>query len=106
LVYQAEKQINELGDKVPAEEKSKAEDLISQLKEAVSQENDEQIQKLMPELQQVLYSIGSNVYQQDGTAAADAAAGSGAASDGESSESSSGKSDGDDVIDAEFSETK
>jgi len=106
LVYQAEKQINELGDKVPAEEKSKAEDLISQLKEAVSQENDEQIQKLMPELQQVLYSIGSNVYQQDGTAAADAAAGSGAASGDESSESSSGKSDGDDVIDAEFSETK
>ena len=105
LVYQAEKQINELGDKVPAEEKSKAEDLISQLKEAVSQEDDDQIQKLMPELQQVLYSIGSNVYQQDGTAAADAAAGDGAAS-GDTGESSSGKSDGDDVIDAEFSETK
>ncbi|AFZ43106.1 chaperone protein DnaK [Halothece sp. PCC 7418] len=105
LVYQAEKQINELGDKVPAEEKTKAEDLISQLKEAVSQEDDDQIQKLMPELQQVLYSIGSNVYQQDGTAAADAAAGDGAAS-GETGESSSGKSDGDDVIDAEFSETK
>jgi molecular chaperone DnaK len=106
LVYQAEKQINELGDKVPAEEKSKAEDLISQLKEAVSQEDDDQIQKLMPELQQVLYSIGSNVYQQDGSAAADAAAGDGAASGEDSSQSSSGKSDGDDVIDAEFSETK
>ncbi|MDR9402118.1 MAG: molecular chaperone DnaK [Halothece sp. Uz-M2-17] len=106
LVYQAEKQINELGDKVPADEKSKAEDLISQLKEAVSQEDDDQIQKLMPELQQVLYSIGSNVYQQDGTAAADAAAGDDGATSGETGESSSGKSDGDDVIDAEFSETK
>lgn len=108
LVYQAEKQINELGDKVPAEEKSKAEDLISQLKEAVSQENDEQIQKLMPELQQVLYSIGSNVYQQDAGAAAEASAsedGNGASAQG-GSDSSSGKSDGDDVIDAEFSETK
>lgn len=104
LVYQAEKQISELGDKVAAEEKSKAEDLIAQLKEAVSQENDEQIQKLMPELQQVLYSIGSSVYQQDAGGAA-GAAGDGASANGDSSESS-GKSDGDDVIDAEFSETK
>ena len=104
LVYQAEKQISELGDKVAAEEKSKAEDLISQLKEATAQENDEQIQKLMPELQQVLYSIGSSVYQQDGSAAA---AGDGAATGEDSGESTtSGKSDGDDVIDAEFSETK
>jgi len=104
LVYQAEKQLSELGDKVAAEEKSKAEDLIAQLKEAVSQENDEQIQKLMPELQQVLYSIGSSVYQQDAGAAAGAAE-DGASANGDSSESS-GKSDGDDVIDAEFSETK
>jgi molecular chaperone DnaK len=109
LVYQAEKQINELGDKIPEEEKSKAENLVSQLKEAVSQEDDEQIQKLMPELQQVLYSIGSNVYQQeDGSAAAAGAAGDGASAGSESSaSSSSGKSSGgDDVIDAEFSESE
>ncbi|PSO49555.1 MAG: molecular chaperone DnaK [Cyanobacteria bacterium SW_9_44_58] len=109
LVYQAEKQINELGDKIPEEEKSKAENLVSQLKEAVSQEDDEQIQKLMPELQQVLYSIGSNVYQQeDGSAAAAGAAGDGASASSDSSASgSSGKSSGgDDVIDAEFSESE
>ncbi|QDZ39880.1 molecular chaperone DnaK [Euhalothece natronophila Z-M001] len=107
LVYQAEKQINELGDKVPSEEKSKAENLISQLKEAISQEDDEQIQKLTPELQQVLYSIGSSAYQQDGEAAAGATGAdtTGADANGGSAESSS-KSDGDDVIDAEFSETK
>ncbi len=107
LVYQAEKQINELGDKVPSEEKSKAENLISQLKEAVNQEDDEQIQKLTPELQQVLYSIGSSAYQQDGGTAAGATGEdtTGGDTTGGSSESSS-KSDGDDVIDAEFSETK
>lgn len=107
LVYQAEKQINELGDKVPSEEKSKAENLISQLKEAVSQEDDEQIQKLTPELQQVLYSIGSSAYQQDGEAAAGATGAdtTGADSNGGSA-GSSGKSDGDDVIDAEFSESE
>ena len=107
LVYQAEKQINELGDKVPSEEKSKAENLISQLKEAVNQEDDEQIQKLTPELQQVLYSIGSSAYQQDGGTAAGATGEdtTGGDTTGGSSESSS-KSDGDDVIDAEFSESE
>lgn len=107
LVYQAEKQINELGDKVPSEEKSKAENLISQLKEAVSQEDDEQIQKLTPELQQVLYSIGSSAYQQDGDAAAGATGTdtTGGDTNGGSAGTSS-KSDGDDVIDAEFSESE
>ncbi|GAB4226731.1 MAG: molecular chaperone DnaK [Stanieria sp.] len=100
LVYQAEKQLNELGDKVPAADKTKAEGLIKDLKEAVASENDDKIKTLMPELQQTLYSIGSNIYQQAGGATAS----EGAPGDGGAS-SSSGES-GDDVIDAEFSETK
>ena len=106
LVYQAEKQINELGDKVPAADKSKAEGLISDLKEAVSQEDDERIKTVMPELQQTLYSIGSSVYQQAGGAGAEGAgpgAGDGAGP-GAGDAGSSGS--GDDVIDAEFSEPK
>lgn len=100
LVYQAEKQLNELGDKVPAADKTKAEGLIKDLKEAVASEDDDKIKTLMPELQQTLYSIGSNIYQQAGGATAS----EGTPSDsGASSSSSEG---GDDVIDAEFSETK
>ncbi|UAJ74099.1 molecular chaperone DnaK [Synechocystis sp. PCC 7339] len=97
LVYQAEKQITELGDKVPTADKTKAEGLIKDLKEAVAQEDDTKIQTVMPELQQVLYSIGSNMYQQAG-----AEAGVGAPSAGPEAGTSSGG--GDDVIDAEFSE--
>ena len=100
LTYQAEKQLQELGDKVPAGDKSKAEGLIKDLRDAVSKEDDERIKTLMPELQQTLYSIGSNIYQQAGAGAApggDAGAGS---------TGSTGSSGGDDVIDAEFSETK
>ncbi|MBD2652659.1 molecular chaperone DnaK [Synechocystis sp. FACHB-383] len=97
LVYQAEKQITELGDKVPAADKTKAEGLIKDLKEAVAQEDDAKIQTVMPELQQVLYSIGSNMYQQAG-----AEAGVGAPGAGPEAGTSSGG--GDDVIDAEFSE--
>jgi molecular chaperone DnaK len=100
LVYQAEKQISELGDKVPAADKTKVEGLIKDLKEAISKEDDEQIQKVMPELQQALYSIGSNIYQQAGGAAP---GGDGGPSAGGSTPPSGG---GDDVIDAEYTESK
>ena len=106
LVYQAEKQINELGDKVPAADKSKAEGLISDLKEAVSQEDDERIKSVMPELQQTLYSIGSSVYQQAGGAGAEGAGPSDGAGDGAGAGDAGSSGSGDDVIDAEFSEPK
>ncbi|NJL83291.1 MAG: molecular chaperone DnaK [Chloroflexaceae bacterium] len=105
LVYQAEKQLSELGDKVPAAEKSKADSLIEELRDAVAKEDDDRIQTLMPELQQILYSIGSSIYQQAGGAAGP---GDGGPSDGGAGDGGAGGSSesGDDVIDAEFSETK
>ncbi|WP_013323950.1 molecular chaperone DnaK [Gloeothece verrucosa] len=104
LVYQAEKQIKELGDKVSAADKTKAEGLIKDLKDALQKDDDNQIKTLMPELQQVLYSIGTSIYQQAG---ATGAPGDGAGPNGGASGGSTGSSGGgDDVIDAEFSETK
>ncbi|MEM8777359.1 MAG: molecular chaperone DnaK [Cyanobacteria bacterium P01_G01_bin.49] len=101
LVYQADKQLSELGDKVPAADKTKAEGLIKDLKEAIAQDNDDQIKSLTEELQQTLYSIGTNVYQQAGGTPGETPGGDGGATPGD------GPSDsGDDVIDAEFSETK
>ncbi|MDB9495369.1 molecular chaperone DnaK [Spirulina major CS-329] len=102
LVYQAEKQLTELGDKVPAAEKDKAEALLKDLREAVQTEDDDKIQTVMPELQQVLYAIGSSVYQ-DAAGAAGAEGPQDPAGDAPSGGASDG---GDDVIDAEFSETK
>ncbi len=101
LAYQAEKQLKELGDKVPAADQTKAEGLIKDLKDAVAKEDDERIKTLMPELQQTLYSIGSNIYQQAGGGAAPGGDG-GAGGAGPTG----GSGGGDDVIDAEFSETK
>ncbi|MEG3437182.1 molecular chaperone DnaK [Pannus brasiliensis CCIBt3594] len=99
LVYQAEKQLKELGDKVPPSDKTKAEGLIKNLKDAVAADDDNKIKELLPELQQALYSIGSSVYQQgapggpgDGGAGGAGGAGTGGG--------------GDDVIDAEFSDAK
>ncbi|ACK67982.1 chaperone protein DnaK [Rippkaea orientalis PCC 8801] len=99
LVYQADKQLKELGDKVSAADKSKADELISKLREAIGKEDDETIKTTLPELQQLLYSIGTSVYQQAGGPTPP----DGAAPGGDAGTSSGG---GDDVIDAEFSETK
>ncbi len=99
LAYQAEKQIADLGDKVPDADKSKVEGLVKDLRDAVSQEDDERIKTLMPELQQTLYSIGTNLYQQGG---GDTTAG-GPSPDGSSATGATGS---DDVIDADFTETK
>ncbi|MGK7877703.1 MAG: molecular chaperone DnaK [Xenococcaceae cyanobacterium] len=103
LTYQAEKQLKDLGDKVSADDKSKAEGLIKDLKDAVSKEDDERIKTLMPELQQILYSIGSSVYQQAG---GPTEGGPGPSDDGAGGASTESSGSGDDVIDAEFSETK
>ncbi|MEL6814142.1 MAG: molecular chaperone DnaK [Cyanobacteria bacterium J06598_3] len=100
LAYQAEKQLEELGDKVPAEDKEKIEGQIKTLKEALAAEDAEKIKPAMEELQQGLYALSSNLYQQAGGEGE--APGAEEAEDAAPSDASGGE---DDVIDAEFSET-
>lgn len=106
LCYQAEKQLAELGDKVSGADKDKVESLSKQLRAEIGYESDkkpieqidfERVKALVPELQQALYAVGASVYQQ-GAASSDAAP-----SDGTSGGSNPADED---VIDAEFSETK
>ncbi len=101
LVYQAEKQINELGDKVPAADKTKVDGLVSDLKTAIAQEDYDRIKSVQTELQQALYTIGSNIYQQSGGGDAGAPPPPGA-----EPPTSGGAGGGDDVIDADFTESK
>ena len=102
LVYQAEKQLAELGDKVDAEAKTKVEEKSTKLKEATEKEDFDSMKTLLEELQQELYTVGASVYQQAGAEAA--ASGEEGAASGNSADGSSNA--GDDVIDAEFTETK
>ena len=99
LVYQTEKQLGELGDKVDASAKTKVEEKSKALKEATSKEDYESMKKLLEELQQELYAIGSSVYQQPGNQPP-------APGSPDSNESSNEKGSDDDVIDADFTETK
>ncbi|MGB3572146.1 MAG: molecular chaperone DnaK [Phormidesmis sp.] len=100
LAYQAEKQLEELGDKVPAEEKEKVEGQIKDLKEALSEEDSDKIKSTMEALQQGLYALSSSLYQQG--AEAESAEGAPADDTADGAAASGGE---DDVIDAEFSET-
>jgi molecular chaperone DnaK len=102
LTYQAEKQIAELGDKVPADEKTKITDLIQSLKDAIAKDDFDLMKSQMTELQQALYAIGSKIYEQSG---GDAGGPPNDNGDGGAGTPPSGGSD-EDVIDAEFSETK
>ncbi len=99
LVYQAEKQMDELGDKVEADAKAKVDEKRTKLKEATEKEDYDAMKTLLEELQQELYTVGASVYQQAGAEAA-AAPGADAAA------GAAGGSAGDDVIDAEFTESK
>ncbi|MGA1012046.1 molecular chaperone DnaK [Vulcanococcus sp.] len=96
LVYQAEKQLGELGDKVGAEDKAKVESSSAKLKEAIEKDDFDTMKSELETLQQALYAAGAAVYQQaagaEGAAAGAPGADAGAA--------------GDDVIDAEFTESK
>ncbi len=98
LVYQTEKQLGELGDKVDASAKAKVEEKSKALKEATTKEDYESMKKLLEELQKELYAIGSSVYQQPGNQPP--------APGGPESNESNDKGSDDDVIDADFTETK
>ena len=102
LVYQTEKQLGELGDKIDAAAKSKVEEKSNALKEATSKEDYESMKKLLEELQQELYAVGSSVYQQPGNQPPTPGPGS---EEGSNQNDSKDKG-GDDVIDADFTETK
>jgi len=93
LVYQVERQLNDLGEKVPAHEKARIEQLLADLKAAIKENASiERVRALKDELQQAAYAVSQSAYRQDsGTTGPDPAGGP-------------GNRAGDDAIDAEFEE--
>ncbi|CAH1443729.1 unnamed protein product [Lactuca virosa] len=110
VVYQTEKQLKELGEKVPVAVKEKVEAKLGELKEAISGGSTQTIKDAMAALNQEVMQLGQSLYNQPGGGGG--APGAGAAPGGEASEpsssSSSGKGPGPegDVIDADFTDSK
>ena len=64
VIYQTEKTLNELGDKVSPSEKSECEAKLNALKEALKGTDIEAIKAKQDDLQKAFYAISEKVYQQ------------------------------------------
>lgn len=77
MVYQSEKTIKDLGDKLGAEDKTKIETEINNVKEALKGTDTEKIKAASETLTQAFYDISSKIYQQNPDAAGGANPGAG-----------------------------
>jgi molecular chaperone DnaK len=102
LAYSVERSIQDLGDRVPAHERARAEALINEIRSALKDESTtlERWRQLTSDLQQVSHSLASTAYSQA------SAAGAGAGGSGGGSGQGGGTQGGadDEVIDAEYTQ--
>ena len=93
MIYQTEKTLKEMGDKVNAADKQRIEEAVAALKKAIEGGDTADIKSKTEALQQAAYKIAEEMYKQQGAQAG--AAGAGAA--GGTSESGPTKGTADDV---------
>lgn len=96
LAYSVERSIKEMGDRMPAHERARAETLINDIRTSLKDESTtiDRLRQLTSDLQQVSHSLASAAYGQ--ASAAGAGAGGGSSSGG------GGGGADDEVIDAEY----
>ena len=99
-IFQTEKQLKDLGDKIPADKKAPIEEALAKLKEAHNAQDIEAIDAASAELNTVFQAASQDMYN-----AQDAGAQGAGPQDGGQQGPSQGKSD-DDVTDVDFEEVK
>jgi len=75
MIYGTEKNIKDLGDKVSAEDKSKCEEAIAELRKALEGGDIQSIKDKTEALKQVSYKIAEEIYKQQGAAGGQPGAG-------------------------------
>src|SRR5216684_3146811 len=109
LAYQSEKQLKELGDKVPAEKRKPVEDAIAAVREAINKNDTDAIKRAYDDLQSKFQDISAELYKR-ASAQAQPPPGSGQtgpqpgpeAGGRPSAEQGGAKRGNGDVVDAEF----
>lgn len=99
LAFQTEKQLNELGDKVSAEDKAPIEEALKALKEAVKNQDIEAVDRESERLTNAFQKVGEKLYQQNGASQA-GPTGQPSGQDGVST------GNNDNISDADFEEIK
>ena len=64
MVYQSEKTLGEVGDKIPADEKAKVQAGVDKLKETLKGDDTDAIKAATEELTQLFYQMSEKLYQQ------------------------------------------
>ena len=104
MIFQTEKQLKELGDKLPADKKAPIEKALEDLKTAHKEQNLEAIDRAMEALNNAFHAASQEMYN-----AANAAGAQGSAQQGGASSNAGGTStgnNGDNVTDVDFEEVK
>ncbi|SDN58716.1 molecular chaperone DnaK [Desulfonauticus submarinus] len=99
LIYTTEKSLRDLGDKIDATLKSEIENKIETLKKVMQQDNVEDIKKASEELAQASHKLAEKLYAQKTTQNQGPEA-------GPQQNTQTNKDDGDDVVDADYTEVK
>jgi molecular chaperone DnaK len=88
VIYQAERSLRDLGDKVASADRQRVQAQIAELKSAMNGDDAAQIRRLIGDLQQATLAIGQAMYQTPGS--------------GGSTRPGSGRPEGEDVIEGEY----
>jgi len=102
LIYQTEKSMKELGDKIDSSLKSSVEEAIERLKKAMEGTDTEEIKRLTEELMQTSHKLAEDMYAK----AAGAQQAGEQAGGGPSAEAEAKAPEDEDVVDADFEEVQ
>ena len=102
LAYQCEKQLKDLGDKVPGNLKKDVEDLVAKVREALTGSDTEAIKSSADALQAKFQEVSSELYKQASAQQAPPAPEGDTAGPGSEAASDAGAKKQGDVVDAEF----
>jgi len=94
MIYQAEKVLQENGERIPAEVKTEVEGKMGELREAAKGSDVGALRKSMDEFNEALQKVGQHIYQEAGTPAGGPATG----------EAPGAHKEGDEVVDADYRE--
>ena len=100
MVYQTEKTLEDMGDKIPAEDKSKVESALNHLKETLKGNDSAAIKSATEALTKEFYAVSEKLYGQAGQAAGGAGPDMGGANFG--GQQQGGGNAGPDVVDADY----
>ena len=104
LAYQSEKQLKDLGDKVPEEKRKQVEDAIKAVREAIEKNDTDAMKRTYDDLQNKFQEVSADLYKQAAASAGPAPGSDAGGGPGPQArpQDEGPRKDQDDVVDAEF----